>query len=76
MNLRVQKNVRWNGQDFIGYEIVGIEWIFRSDTFNVLTDYLFNVKGKDIRRLYKHQFNVGNDVNVDEVINMVHKLHQ
>lgn len=75
MGLRVEKNVEWNGQEFTGYEIVGVEWIFRSDTFNVLTEYFFNRHNKNIRKLVKHEFKVGNDVNVDDVIKQVHKLH-
>jgi hypothetical protein len=75
MSLRVEKNVEWNNQEFTGYEIVGVEWIFRSDSFNVLTEYFFNRHNKNIRKLVKHEFKVGNDVNVDDVIKQVHKLH-
>lgn len=75
MSLKINKDVEWNGQVFSGYEIVGVEWIFRSDTFNVLTEYFYNIHNKNIRRLVKHEFKVGNDVNVDEVIKKVHELH-
>jgi hypothetical protein len=76
MSLRVEKPVKWNNQDFAGYEIVGIEWAFRGDIFYVLTEYFWKSSSKNIRRLVKHQFEVGNDVNVDEMINEVHKMHE
>jgi hypothetical protein len=76
MNLRVEKKVIWNGLEFQGYEIVGIEWLFRGDIFYVLTEYFYNKSNKNIRRLVKHQFEVGNDVNVDEVIERVHKMYE
>ena len=60
--------------EFQGYEIVGIEWIFRSDSFSVLTEYFR--RNPKLRRLVKHSFPVGNDVDVDKMINLVHNLHQ
>jgi hypothetical protein len=75
MSRKVIKPVMWNDQEYTGYEIVGVEWIFNSDTFNVMTEYFYNRHNKNIRKLVKHNFDVGNDVDVDGVINMVHKLH-
>jgi hypothetical protein len=76
MSLKVEKQITWNGQQFSGYEIVGIEWIFRGDIFYVLTEYFWNAKTQNIRKVIKHEFKVSNDVNVDEMINKVHKLHE
>ncbi len=70
------KPVVWNNQEFVGYEIIGIEWLFRGDYFYVLTDYFFKSATQNTRRLVKHQFEVGNEVNVDEMINLVHKIHE
>jgi ABC-type sulfate transport system substrate-binding protein len=75
MGLSVNKHIEYNGQEYTGYEIVGVEWIFTSDTFNVMTEYFYKAHNKNIRKLVKHNFKVGNDVDVDGVINMVHKLH-
>lgn len=75
MSRKVVKPVIWDGQEYTGYEIVGVEWIFDSDTFNVMTEYFYNRHNRNIRKLVKHNFKVGNDVDVDGVINMVHKLH-
>lgn len=74
MSLRVEKKVIWGDQEFAGYEIIGVEWMFRRDEFFVITEYFW--KNKNIRRLIKHKFQAGNDVNVDELIDKVHKLHE
>jgi hypothetical protein len=73
MGTKVKKDVMWGNQQFNGYEIIGIEWLFRNDTIYVLTEYFYN--NQNIRRLVKHPFGGGNDVNVDELIQKVHKLH-
>lgn len=73
MNLRVEKKVMWGNEEFSGYEIIGVEWLFRNNKFSVITDYFW--KNKNIRRVIRHDFQVGNEVNINELIDKVHKLH-
>jgi hypothetical protein len=53
-----------------------VEWIFKTDKMYILTEYYFRRYGKNIRRLIKHEFSVGTDVNVDHLINQVHNYHK
>jgi hypothetical protein len=76
MGLKVDRPIIWNDQEFSGYEIVGVEWIFKTDKMYILTEYYFRRYGKNIRRLIKHEFSVGTDVNVDHLINQVHNYHK
>lgn len=71
--LRVIKNIVWDNTEYTGYEIYSIEWILGKDEFNVVVVYL-NTKNK-FNKIVKHKFEVGNDVNIDEMINKVHILH-
>jgi hypothetical protein len=73
MGLKVKKDVMWGNQQFNGYEIIGIEWLFRNDTIYVLTEYFYT--NQNVRRLVKHPFPGGTDVNVDKLIEQVHKLN-
>lgn len=73
MSLKVEKPVMWGNEEFSGYEIIGVEWFFKRNEFFVLTEYFW--KNKNIRRLIKHKFDVTKEVNVDELIEKVHSLH-
>lgn len=75
MGLSVNKHIEYNGQVFHGYEIVGVEWFFKTDSMYILTEYFFSKENKNIRKLIKHKFSVGSDVNVDDLILKVHQLH-
>lgn len=71
--LRVQKPVSWENVEYSGYEVYSIEWILGKDEFYVCVVY-FSGK-KKYHKLVKHRFQVGNNVDIDEMIKMVHKLH-
>ena len=73
MGLRTKKQVVWGDEIYDGFEIIGIEWLFRSDTIYVLTEYFYS--NKNIRRLVRHPFPGGQNVNVDQLIEQVQQLH-
>jgi hypothetical protein len=73
--LKIEKKISVGNQEFDGYEITGVEWIFKSDTLYVLTEYIYNKRNKNVKRLVKYPFIVGNDINIDELIDQVHKYH-
>ena len=73
MSLRVEKKVMWGNEEFSGYEIAGVEWFFKRNEFFVITEYFW--KNKNIRRVIRHKFDVGQDIDINELIEKVHNLH-
>jgi hypothetical protein len=76
MDLKVERNITWNNEEFTGYEIIGSEWIFKTNTLYILTEYHLKKHGKNIKRLVRHPFKVGVDIVVDELIKQVHNYHK
>ena len=71
--LKVTKPVTWENTEYTGYEIYSVEWVLGKDDFYVVVVYL-NTKHK-FNKIVKHKFKVGNNVDIDKMINQVHKMH-
>lgn len=71
--LKVTKPITWDNVEYTGYEVYGIEWVLAKDEFYVVVVYLNNKRR--FNKVVKHKFDVGNNVDIDNMINKVHSLH-
>lgn len=71
--LAVKKQVIVDGIQYEGYEIISVEWELQTNLFGVKVIYTDD--DTRTKRLKTHYFRVGNDVNINEIIEETHKLH-
>lgn len=71
--LGVKRKVIVDGIEYEGYEILSVEWELKTNLFGVKVIYTDD--DTKTKRLKTHYFRVGNDVNINEIIDEVHKLH-
>ena len=71
--LRVEKPVVWDNIEYTGYEIYSVEWVLGKNQFFCVVVYLS--KSKKYSKVVKHKFDVTDDVDINDIINKVHQLH-
>lgn len=71
--LAVKKQVIVDGIQYEGYEIISVEWELQTNLFGVKVIYTDD--DTKTKKLKTHYFRVGNDVDINEIIDEVHKLH-
>lgn len=71
--LAVRKKVIVDGIEYEGYEILSVEWELKTNLFGVKVIYTDD--DTKTKRLKTHYFRVENDVDINEIIDEVHKLH-
>lgn len=71
--LGVKKQVIVDGIQYEGYEIISVEWELQTNLFGVKVIYTDD--DTKTKKLKTHYFRVGNDVDINEIIDEVHKLH-
>lgn len=71
--LEVKKNIIVDGIQYEGYEIISVEWELKTNLFGVKV--IYTDEDTKTKKLKTHYFRVGNDVDINEIIDEVHKLH-
>lgn len=71
--LAVKKNIIVDGIQYEGYEIISVEWELKTNLFGVKV--IYTDEDTKTKKLKTHYFRVGNDVDINEIIDEVHKLH-
>jgi hypothetical protein len=71
--LAVKKKVIVDEVEYEGYEIFSVEWELKNNLFGVKVIYTDN--DTETKKLKTHYFRVGDDVNINEIIDEIHKLH-
>ena len=71
--LAVKKKVIVDDIEYEGYEILSVEWELKTNLFGVKVIYTDD--DTKTKRLKTHYFRVGNNVEINDIIDEVHKLH-
>ena len=71
--LAVKRKVIVDDVEYEGYEILSVEWELKTNLFGVKVIYTDD--DTKTKRLKTHYFRVGNNVEINDIIEETHKLH-
>lgn len=71
--LAVKRKVIVDEVEYEGYEILSVEWELKANLFGVKVIYTDD--DTRTKRLKTHYFRVGDNVDINEIIEEIHKLH-
>ncbi len=72
--LEVKKKVLVDDVEYEGYQILSVEWDLQNDLFGVKV--IYTDEDTKTKKLKTHYFRVGNDVDINKIIEQVHQLHE
>jgi len=71
--LVVDKKINVDGIEYEGYEILSVEWDLQNDLFSVKV--LYKDDDYKTKRVKNHYFRVPDQVDINEIIEQIHKIH-